>query len=108
MAAAERALRHAANGARSPRRRPRIHALSGAGRCLAARGAIDRISSQRIEDYAIKAAREGKLETSWLNPDEAYEKALRELRRARSSTASARRVSSIRSISRAGRRCSVR
>ena len=27
----------------------------------------------RMEAYAVKAAREGKLETSWLNPDEAYE-----------------------------------
>jgi (1->4)-alpha-D-glucan 1-alpha-D-glucosylmutase len=28
----------------------------------------------RMQGYAIKAAREGKLETSWLNPDEDYEK----------------------------------
>jgi (1->4)-alpha-D-glucan 1-alpha-D-glucosylmutase len=40
-------------------------------------GAIDQDFIQRIEDYAIKAAREGKLETSWLNPDEAYENGLR-------------------------------
>jgi (1->4)-alpha-D-glucan 1-alpha-D-glucosylmutase len=33
---------------------------------------------QRIEDYAIKAAREGKRETSWLNPDGDYERGLRE------------------------------
>ena len=33
---------------------------------------------QRIEAYAIKAAREGKLETSWTNPDEAYEKWLKQ------------------------------
>ena len=30
----------------------------------------------RIEAYAVKAAREGKLETSWLDPNEAYERAL--------------------------------
>jgi (1->4)-alpha-D-glucan 1-alpha-D-glucosylmutase len=40
-------------------------------------GAIDQDFTQRIEDYAIKAAREGKLETSWLNPNEAYESGLR-------------------------------
>jgi (1->4)-alpha-D-glucan 1-alpha-D-glucosylmutase len=45
-------------------------------------GAIDKDFVQRIEDYAIKAAREGKLETSWLNPDEAYENGLREFIRA--------------------------
>jgi (1->4)-alpha-D-glucan 1-alpha-D-glucosylmutase len=33
---------------------------------------------RRIEDYAIKAAREGKLETSWVNPDEDYERGLRD------------------------------
>ena len=37
---------------------------------------------RRIEDYAIKAAREGKLETSWLNPNEDYEKGLRDFVRA--------------------------
>ena len=31
---------------------------------------------RRMEAYAIKAGREGKLETSWLNPDEAYEAGL--------------------------------
>jgi (1->4)-alpha-D-glucan 1-alpha-D-glucosylmutase len=31
---------------------------------------------KRFEDYAIKAAREGKLETNWLNPDERYEEGL--------------------------------
>jgi (1->4)-alpha-D-glucan 1-alpha-D-glucosylmutase len=36
-------------------------------------GPIDEIFVKRIEDYVIKAAREGKLETSWLNPDEDYE-----------------------------------
>ena len=39
---------------------------------------IDDDFVQRIEDYAIKAAREGKLETSWLNPDEDYEQGLRD------------------------------
>jgi (1->4)-alpha-D-glucan 1-alpha-D-glucosylmutase len=29
--------------------------------------------AERVETYAIKAAREGKVETSWINPDEAYE-----------------------------------
>ena len=38
---------------------------------------IDKDFVQRIEDYAIKAAREGKLETSWLNPNEDYEQGLR-------------------------------
>lgn len=31
----------------------------------------------RIQAYALKASREGKLETSWLNPHEAYEAGLR-------------------------------
>ena len=31
---------------------------------------------KRVQGYALKAAREGKQETSWTNPDEAYEKAL--------------------------------
>ena len=30
----------------------------------------------RVQGYALKAAREGKQETSWTNPDEEYEKAL--------------------------------
>jgi (1->4)-alpha-D-glucan 1-alpha-D-glucosylmutase len=33
--------------------------------------------ADRIEAYAVKAAREGKVETSWIDPDEAYEAALR-------------------------------
>ena len=33
----------------------------------------DEVFSERMQAYAIKAAREGKVETSWLNPDEAYE-----------------------------------
>jgi (1->4)-alpha-D-glucan 1-alpha-D-glucosylmutase len=36
----------------------------------------DETFSERMQAYAIKAAREGKVETSWLNPDEAYEAAL--------------------------------
>ncbi len=32
---------------------------------------------ERLQAYALKAAREGKQETSWLNPNEAYEKGLR-------------------------------
>jgi (1->4)-alpha-D-glucan 1-alpha-D-glucosylmutase len=32
---------------------------------------------QRMQEYALKAAREGKEETSWLNPDEAYEAGVR-------------------------------
>jgi len=36
----------------------------------------DDVFSERMQAYAIKAAREGKVETSWLNPDEAYEAAL--------------------------------
>ena len=39
--------------------------------------AIDDGFVRRIEDYAVKAAREGKLETSWLDPDEDYERGLR-------------------------------
>jgi (1->4)-alpha-D-glucan 1-alpha-D-glucosylmutase len=45
-------------------------------------GPIDEGFVQRIEEYAIKAAREAKLETSWLNPDEDYERGLREFIRA--------------------------
>ena len=33
---------------------------------------------ERLKAYAIKAAREAKLHTSWLDPDEAYERALTE------------------------------
>jgi (1->4)-alpha-D-glucan 1-alpha-D-glucosylmutase len=40
-------------------------------------GAVDPSFIQRMEDYAIKAAREGKLETSWINRDEDYEHHLR-------------------------------
>jgi (1->4)-alpha-D-glucan 1-alpha-D-glucosylmutase len=38
-------------------------------------GELDSLSS-RVEAYAIKAAREAKMHTSWLEPDSAWEKAL--------------------------------
>jgi (1->4)-alpha-D-glucan 1-alpha-D-glucosylmutase len=40
-------------------------------------GTVDPDFIERMENYAIKAAREGKLETSWINPDEEYERGLR-------------------------------
>ncbi|MGH9697369.1 MAG: malto-oligosyltrehalose synthase, partial [Bryobacteraceae bacterium] len=40
-------------------------------------GQRDESFSKRIQAYALKAAREGKQETSWLNPHEAYEAGLR-------------------------------
>jgi (1->4)-alpha-D-glucan 1-alpha-D-glucosylmutase len=39
-------------------------------------GAPDETFVKRMQAYALKAAREGKQETSWTNPNEAYEKAL--------------------------------
>jgi len=39
-------------------------------------GQHDDSLSERMQAYAVKAAREGKQETSWLNPDEAYEAGL--------------------------------
>ena len=36
----------------------------------------DSALTERLQAYAVKAAREGKQETSWLNPHEAYENAL--------------------------------
>ncbi len=39
-------------------------------------GGPDAGFTERFEGYAIKAAREGKVETSWTNPNEAYEKGL--------------------------------
>jgi (1->4)-alpha-D-glucan 1-alpha-D-glucosylmutase len=39
-------------------------------------GQHDDALSERMQAYAVKAAREGKQETSWLNPDEAYEAGL--------------------------------
>lgn len=41
-------------------------------------GAPDAAFVERMQGYALKAAREGKQETSWTNPDEAYEEALRD------------------------------
>ena len=41
-----------------------------------------KVSPAGSRTYAIKAAREGKLETSWLNPNEDYERGLREFVRA--------------------------
>ncbi|MGJ5083436.1 malto-oligosyltrehalose synthase [Bradyrhizobium sp. HKCCYLS3013] len=41
-----------------------------------ATGADPRLA-ERLQAYALKAAREGKEETSWLNPNEAYENGLR-------------------------------
>ena len=38
---------------------------------------IDQNFVTRMEQYAIKAAREGKVETSWINPDEAYEEGVK-------------------------------
>ena len=35
--------------------------------------AVDQEFTERIQAYALKAAREGKEETSWLNPNEPYE-----------------------------------
>jgi (1->4)-alpha-D-glucan 1-alpha-D-glucosylmutase len=40
-------------------------------------GARDETFAERMQAYALKAAREGKQETSWLNPDTAYEAGLR-------------------------------
>jgi (1->4)-alpha-D-glucan 1-alpha-D-glucosylmutase len=40
-------------------------------------GERDESFSERIQAYALKAAREGKQETSWLNPHEPYETGLR-------------------------------
>jgi (1->4)-alpha-D-glucan 1-alpha-D-glucosylmutase len=37
----------------------------------------DETFAERIQAYALKAAREGKQETSWLNPNQAYEAGLR-------------------------------
>jgi (1->4)-alpha-D-glucan 1-alpha-D-glucosylmutase len=39
-------------------------------------GPRDKVFLERMQAYALKAAREGKQETSWLNPNEAYENGL--------------------------------
>ena len=49
-----------------------------------AAGRIDDTFAERMQAYALKAAREGKQETSWLNPHEAYEAGLQDLPRANS------------------------
>ena len=36
----------------------------------------DETFAERMQAYALKAAREGKQETSWLNPNQAYEAGL--------------------------------
>jgi (1->4)-alpha-D-glucan 1-alpha-D-glucosylmutase len=41
-------------------------------------GHYDDTFQERMQAYALKAAREGKQETSWLNPNEAYEAGLRD------------------------------
>jgi (1->4)-alpha-D-glucan 1-alpha-D-glucosylmutase len=49
----------------------------------------------RMEGYAIKAAREGKVDTSWINPDEAYEASLKRfVREILSTTGSAKFIAS--------------
>ena len=40
-------------------------------------GEPDDTFAERVQAYALKAAREGKQETSWLNPNQAYEAGLR-------------------------------
>ena len=39
-------------------------------------GGVDDTFADRLAAYAVKAAREGKLETSWINPDAGYEAGL--------------------------------
>ena len=39
---------------------------------------VDASFVERMQDYAVKAAREGKQQTSWLDPDQRYERGLRE------------------------------
>ncbi len=41
-------------------------------------GKVDGVFVKRMQDYALKAAREGKEQTSWTDPDAAYEAALRD------------------------------
>ncbi|MBI5265391.1 MAG: malto-oligosyltrehalose synthase [Bradyrhizobium sp.] len=40
-------------------------------------GGLDEVLVERIQGYALKAAREGKEETSWLNPNDSYEAGVR-------------------------------
>jgi (1->4)-alpha-D-glucan 1-alpha-D-glucosylmutase len=39
---------------------------------------VDASFVERMQDYAVKAAREGKEQTNWLDPDQRYERGLRE------------------------------
>jgi (1->4)-alpha-D-glucan 1-alpha-D-glucosylmutase len=56
---------------------------------------------ERMQAYALKAAREGKQETSWLNPNEAYEEGLRTfLARILDQTASAEFIDSFETLAR--------
>jgi (1->4)-alpha-D-glucan 1-alpha-D-glucosylmutase len=41
-------------------------------------GGIDEAFAGRMQTYALKAAREGKIETSWVNPDSRYEAMLQQ------------------------------
>jgi (1->4)-alpha-D-glucan 1-alpha-D-glucosylmutase len=55
----------------------------------------------RIEAYAIKAAREGKVDTSWINPNERYESALKRfVRRILDATESAEFIGSFAALAR--------
>ncbi len=56
--------------------RIRIHAVPGAVGAWPV-GEGDEQFLQRMQAYALKAAREGKQETSWLNPNQAYEAGVR-------------------------------
>ena len=42
---------------------------------------VDASFVERMQDYAVKAAREGKEQTSWLDPEQRYERGLREFLR---------------------------
>jgi len=48
---------------------------------------------ERLKAYMLKSAREAKLRTSWINPDEAYEAALERFVAGTSRTASSSRTS---------------
>jgi (1->4)-alpha-D-glucan 1-alpha-D-glucosylmutase len=62
---------------------------------------MDQQFVERIEAYAIKAAREGKQQTSWLAPDEAYETGLKDfVRRILDRTESAAFIASFDALAR--------
>ena len=74
QAAGQRIMRVGGLEAPSPGHRYMLYqALLGAWPGL---DAIDDTFIERIRNYALKAAREGKAETSWINPNAAYEHAL--------------------------------